>query len=67
MVNSDSNNKKCRIIVDAMGGDYAPRNTVVGAIQAAEINPNIDLYLVGRENEILNVLSSNKLSLKKYY
>jgi glycerol-3-phosphate acyltransferase PlsX len=65
MDNSDSNNKKCRIVVDAMGGDYAPQNTVLGAIQAAGVNSNLDLYLVGRENEILNVLSSHNLSFKR--
>jgi glycerol-3-phosphate acyltransferase PlsX len=65
MINSDSNFKKCRIVVDAMGGDYAPQNIVEGAIQAAEVNSNIELYLVGRENEIFKVLSSNNLSFKK--
>ena len=34
MVESNSKNSKCRIIVDAMGGDYAPQNAVVGAIDA---------------------------------
>ena len=34
---------KCRIVVDAMGGDYAPLNVVLGAVEAIEENKNIDL------------------------
>lgn len=61
---SDSNpkNHKCRIIVDAMGGDYAPHNAVVGAIEAYQISKDFDLYLIGKKNEILSVIESKKLS-----
>jgi glycerol-3-phosphate acyltransferase PlsX len=65
MPNSDSSFSKCRIIVDAMGGDFAPRNAVMGAVQAFNENQNFELFLIGKENEILNVLSSNKLSFPK--
>ncbi len=42
-----------RIAVDAMGGDYAPREIVDGAVRAARELPHIDrLYLVGRESAI---------------
>ena len=64
MNSSVPENYKCRIAVDAMGGDFAPQNTVIGAIQASEENKNIELYLVGREKEILNIISGNNLSFK---
>ncbi len=36
-----------RIALDAMGGDFAPRETVLGAIQAAEARPDHEIALVG--------------------
>jgi glycerol-3-phosphate acyltransferase PlsX len=56
----------CRIIVDAMGGDFAPQNAVVGAVQAAEEDNSIDLLLCGREAEILEVLKQKQLNSKRY-
>ncbi len=54
---TDSTRKnKCRIAVDAMGGDYAPESIIAGSLQALEENRDIELLLVGREEEI-----------KKYY
>lgn len=39
-----------RIAVDAMGGDFAPREVVLGAVQAAGLYPQIEhLILVGDE------------------
>ncbi len=64
MNNSDSKSR-CRIVIDAMGGDYAPQNAVVGAIQAFNENGNFDLYLVGKTSEIQNVISSNNLSFNQ--
>jgi glycerol-3-phosphate acyltransferase PlsX len=61
MTESGSNPNQCRIIVDAMGGDFAPQNTVIGAIQAYNQNKNIDLYLIGRQQAILNVIASENL------
>ncbi|MCL5029893.1 MAG: phosphate acyltransferase PlsX [Bacteroidetes bacterium] len=61
MNNSDSKTR-CRIVIDAMGGDYAPQNAVVGAIQAYNENGKFDLYLVGKKNEIQKVIASNNLS-----
>lgn len=57
-----NNSERCKIIVDAMGGDYAPQNAVVGAIEASLENPGLDLFLVGKEKEILRVIADNKLS-----
>jgi glycerol-3-phosphate acyltransferase PlsX len=53
----------CRIAVDAMGGDFAPTNAVLGAIQAYEQKKDFDLVLVGRKNEILNVASSHNFTV----
>lgn len=65
----DSNNKisKCRIVVDAMGGDYAPQNTVTGAIEAYNQSKDFQLYLVGRKEEILSVIKTNQLSFNESY
>lgn len=65
MYNSDSNKSKCRIVVDAMGGDFAPRNAVIGAVQAFEANRNFELFLVGRQNDILKELETNNLQFDK--
>ena len=44
-----------KIILDAMGGDNAPMAPVMGAVQAAK-SYDAQIVLVGREEEILNVL-----------
>ena len=42
-----------RIAVDAMGGDFAPREVVAGAVDAARGLPSVtDIYLVGDEEAI---------------
>ena len=41
-----------RVAVDAMGGDHAPREIVLGAIAAAEANPALEQILVGVEEKI---------------
>ncbi len=48
-----------RIAIDAMGGDAAPHNEIVGAMQALQSLPseNVELVLVGREREIRRMLS----------
>lgn len=47
-----------RIIVDAMGGDNAPKAPVLGAIQANK-EYGVDVTLVGRGEDILTVLRDN--------
>ena len=45
-----------RILMDAMGGDHAPKAPVLGAIEAVKLwhsNENMEVVLVGREEEIL--------------
>ncbi len=45
-----------RILIDAMGGDNAPRQIVLGAADAAA-EFGVDVTLVGREEEIVPILS----------
>jgi glycerol-3-phosphate acyltransferase PlsX len=61
MNNSVQNKNKCRIIVDAMGGDFAPQNAVAGAVLAAIENKNIELFLVGQRDKIIGVLKEKDL------
>lgn len=48
-----------RIAVDAMGGDYAPKAVVEGALQAQkELASDANIILVGVQDDILSCLSS---------
>ena len=49
-----------KIILDTMGGDNAPQAPVLGAIEAVK-RYNADIILVGRGQEILEVLKKNGL------
>ena len=49
---------RMKIILDAMGGDFAPEAPVMGAIDAAKAY-GAEIVLVGRGNEILEVLKKN--------
>lgn len=46
------------IALDAMGGDYAPAQTVKGAVEAVNDYPEIKVILVGKEELIKNELSN---------
>jgi phosphate acyltransferase len=41
-----------RVAVDAMGGDFAPREIILGAVAAAEADPGLEQILVGVEEKI---------------
>ena len=41
-----------RIVVDAMGGDNAPLEIVRGSLNAAKARPELEIVLVGREEEV---------------
>ncbi len=41
-----------KIIVDAMGGDYAPEQIVLGALDALDADENLTVTLVGRQKDI---------------
>ncbi len=65
MNDSEPNRTRCKIIVDAMGGDFAPLNIVLGAVQASNEISGIELFLVGKSDEIKKVLSKEKLTFNE--
>ena len=48
-----------KIAMDAMGGDFAPLETVLGSIEAVRANEHIEVVLVGDEQQIFNILEAN--------
>ncbi|MDZ4712370.1 MAG: phosphate acyltransferase PlsX [bacterium] len=59
---------KIKIVVDAMGGDFAPLNDVSGAIIAAEERQeSLEIILVGKEKLISDELSRHKVKLKNIH
>ena len=53
-----TNGTQIRIVLDAMGGDFGPAETVKGAVQAISLH-NVEIALVGDEKEV-------ELELSKY-
>lgn len=49
--------EKVVVALDAMGGDYAPTETVKGAVEAVKEHPEIKVILVGKEERIREELS----------
>lgn len=49
--------EQIRVVVDAMGGDEAPRVPVQGAVEALQENENISITFVGKETEIQSELT----------
>jgi phosphate acyltransferase len=49
-----------RIAIDAMGGDHAPKAVVEGAIKAIRHFPDIHITLIGDENQITPLLTTNE-------
>ncbi|RSD28058.1 phosphate acyltransferase PlsX [Mesobacillus subterraneus] len=49
-----------RLAIDAMGGDKAPKEIVLGAVKAAEKYPDIHILLVGDEKKIREHLTSEE-------
>jgi glycerol-3-phosphate acyltransferase PlsX len=46
-----------KIAVDAMGGDFAPKAVIEGAIMAAsELPENYQIVLIGKQDAMLEVL-----------
>ncbi|MCL5069325.1 MAG: phosphate acyltransferase PlsX [Actinobacteria bacterium] len=58
----EKNLQKYSIIVDAMGGDFAPDEILKGAIQESR-NLNINLILAGKDKIIRNSASRNNLDI----
>ena len=56
-----------RIGIDIMGGDYAPKKTILGAILALnELPEDTTIVLFGKGNEILTELKQNSHSANKF-
>ncbi len=56
-----------RIGIDIMGGDYAPKNTVHGAILAHKaLDNDVSIVLFGKKNEIISELTKQKFDHKKF-
>lgn len=58
-----------KVVIDAMGGDLAPAEPVNGAIEALKEYPDIEIILVGKEDEIKKELEAkdypeDRLSVK---
>ncbi|MGD6942207.1 phosphate acyltransferase PlsX [Cytobacillus gottheilii] len=49
-----------KIAIDAMGGDHAPKEIVLGALKAVETYNDIEIVLVGDEEQIKPLLSLNE-------
>ncbi|MCE9635358.1 MAG: phosphate acyltransferase PlsX [Planctomycetes bacterium] len=41
-----------RVAVDAMGGDHAPREVVLGVLEAIQRDPGLEVLLVGQESRV---------------
>lgn len=50
-----------KLIVDAMGGDHAPEQIVLGAVEGRRQNPDVELIFTGDENAIRAVLEKHKI------
>ena len=49
-----------RIAIDAMGGDHAPKEAVLGAMEAVKQYPDIEILLVGDESKIKEYLVAHE-------
>ncbi|MDE6302493.1 MAG: phosphate acyltransferase PlsX [Clostridia bacterium] len=54
-----------KIVVDAMGGDYAPSEVVLGAVDATVIDKKVEVVLVGKSAEINAVLNECEYDKKR--
>ncbi len=53
------------ICVDAMGGDFAPKTAVLGAVKAVNNYENLKVILVGKEDAIMKQLKGVKYPKKR--
>lgn len=49
-----------KLAIDAMGGDHAPKEIVLGAMKAIQVYPDLQITLVGHEAQINEHLSNNE-------
>ena len=65
----NNNLKSLRIALDAMGGDFAPENEILGAIEVfnSGLAPaDLEIVFVGDEHKIKKCLAANDASRMKY-
>ena len=55
-----------KILVDAMGGDNAPRATVAGAVIASQKDKQLYIILTGRKDEIQAELDRHKYDKSRF-
>ncbi len=55
--------EKCTIALDAMGGDYAPKHEILGAVTAMQEDKNFNLILVGDKEKILKIARLENIEL----
>jgi glycerol-3-phosphate acyltransferase PlsX len=49
-----------KIAIDAMGGDHAPKEVVIGAQKAIEQFPDVEITLIGHEQQIRSFLTKDE-------
>ena len=54
-----------RIVIDAMGGDFAPLQQVLGAVQALREDKDLYVILCGDETQIKDVLKDQNYDEKR--
>ncbi|MFA3781973.1 phosphate acyltransferase PlsX [Melioribacteraceae bacterium 4301-Me] len=64
MVNS-FNKKKCVVAVDAMGGDFAPQNELLGSLDALKESADFELLLVGNKSKVLQTAQQLNIVLSE--
>ena len=63
----NQNQLKFKVVVDAMGGDYAPLNVILGAVDAKKDEPGITVLLAGNKKIVLDVIAKNKLDFPEEF
>jgi phosphate acyltransferase len=58
---TNNNLEKCIIAIDAMGGDYAPKHEILGAVAALKENKDLELILVGDKEKILEAAKKENI------
>jgi glycerol-3-phosphate acyltransferase PlsX len=57
-------NIKCRLAVDAMGGDFAPKNVILGALDALK-GADFQLLLIGDKSKILEAAKQEGVTIEE--
>ena len=60
---TESKLEKCTIAIDAMGGDYAPKHEILGAVTALEEDGSFELIFVGDTDKILSAAGKENIKI----